>query len=145
MPYGCAMTASVMCAADRRDAFSSVMGDGRGGGRTAPSTLTVTNPDDGSPWAAKTFVFRVVRKGERYGTERALRHDEPEPLVEVFDAKCAGRDGFDELGQFTGGRYYLSTLLGASPHEPLALDMGIAQWTVSAPAMKAVHAWLASL
>jgi hypothetical protein len=78
-------------------------------------TLSLTNT------AGSTFIVVIVRRGERYGRDKMLVHAENDPLVEFYDAECAGRPGFDPEGQFVS-RYYRSTLL--EHHTPgVGLDL----------------------
>jgi len=75
----------------------------------------------------KPFNIRVVLKGERYGREDCLVHDEEDPLVEFYDASFAG-DG--SRGQFIT-RYYLSTLK-KKPDQGIILEGSEPRWIVSA-------------
>jgi len=87
------------------------------------------------------WTVRLVHKGERYGLDDVLLHDEDDPLVEFYDAEQSVQK-FGPLGQFVN-RYYASTLLARNdPHAPLALDMGTPEWTVSAEEAEVVSAWL---
>lgn len=99
--------------------------------------------DKGRPWRV-----RFLRKGDRYGRDRCLTHDELEPMVEFYDRKFAGGQSnwghsFPDEGQFVS-RYYLSSLLKckSSLLEPegggLNLDGGIEAWSISAKGMHVV-------
>jgi hypothetical protein len=100
---------------------------------TRPTTARI------GPWTVR-FVF----KGERYGLDNVLLHEQDEPLVEFYDAEQS-LTKFGPLGQFVT-RYYLTTLLENRQkhpaYAPLALDLGIPRWTVSAPHMGLVEHWL---
>lgn len=63
------------------------------------------------------FLVRVVAKGERYGLNDCMRHDEDDPMVEFYDLTYADAGGarFGPRGQFVS-RYYLSNL--AAPKSP---------------------------
>ena len=63
--------------------------------------LKVTNME-GTPW-----TVRVVQKGDAYGREDCLTHEEDRPMIEFYDARYT--DKFGERGQFVS-RYYLETL-----------------------------------
>ena len=59
------------------------------------------------------FNSRIVKKGEAYGLDNCLVHEEDEPLVEFYDATYpfhADPEG-NVLGQFVS-RYYAGTLTG---------------------------------
>lgn len=88
------------------------------------------------PWTVK-----IVRKGERYGLRNCLVHDQDEPLVEFYDGRYAGKEGFDPEGQFVE-RYYRSTLLQRSPFHGLNLDGCIPDWTVPPLMMRFILGWL---
>lgn len=82
------------------------------------------------------FTMRLVREGDRYGRGMCLTHDNAKALVEFYDARYPfDKDPAGEvLGQFTGGRYYVDTIL-KSPNAELCLDGGNADvWTLDAPA-----------
>jgi len=58
------------------------------------------------------FNSRIVKKGEAYGRDNCLVHEEDEPVVEFFDARYpfwSDTDG-QVLGQFVSS-YYVKTLL----------------------------------
>ncbi len=57
------------------------------------------DPESGIEWGV-----RIVSRGETYGLNNCLTHDEDDPLVEYYD-----RSVFGPEGQFVS-RYYLSTL-----------------------------------
>jgi len=58
------------------------------------------------------------------------------PLVEFYDTRYPATDD----GQFTGGRYYLDTLLDGKAGLNLAGD--VPAWTLDATAMTVVRRWL---
>jgi hypothetical protein len=129
----------------KRDLFIPIMGAGRGGGREKARTITVTNREGVAPWAGRGFTFEVVRKGERYGRQRQAIHEQAEPLIVCYDATYAGHPGHEELGQLTGGKYYLTTLLEREAGVGLDVHGGVPEWTVEAEAMDVVGQWLATL
>lgn len=85
------------------------------------------------------IVARFVRKGDRYGREGCLIHNEEEPLVEFYD----GRYDFDKWTGFVGqfiSRYCLSTIVG---HEGgLCLDGGVPEWILSGENMRDIRTWI---
>jgi len=87
----------------------------------------------------RTFNVRLVRKGEAYGREGALRHDKIDPLVEFFDTTHKRTP----LGQLVS-RYFASTLLAADPGGGLNLDGGVPEWQIGPDERAAVLAWLDS-
>lgn len=88
-----------------------------------------------------TFYVRIVRNGERYGLDNCLVHDEPEPMVEFYDARALN---CGPLGQFVS-RYYLSTLREHPAGVGLNLQGGEPDWQIDARAFGAVQEWLRTL
>jgi hypothetical protein len=83
------------------------------------------------------FNVRILNKGDKYGREFCLTHDEDKPIVEFYDRRYP----HTEFGQFVS-RYYVSTLL-EDPTGGLCLDGGNPNsWTVSADDMALVRAYL---
>jgi hypothetical protein len=87
------------------------------------------------------FNVRILRKGDKYGRNNVLTHDEDAPLVEFYDIRYP----HTEYGQFVS-RYYVSTILGTDKwgrgEGGLCLDGGVPSWTVSAQDMDTVRAYL---
>ena len=88
------------------------------------------------------FNVRVVNKGDKYGRDFVLTHEEDKPLVEFYDSRYP----HTEFGQFVS-RYYVSTLLGEDKYGRaeggLCLDGGNAnEWTVSERHMGIVRSFL---
>ena len=87
------------------------------------------------------FNVRVVSKGDKYGLNFCLTHNEDKPLVEFYDARYP----HTEFGQFVS-RYYVETILGndgyGSKEGGLSLHGGIPEWTVSAEDMATVRTFL---
>lgn len=85
----------------------------------------------------RTFSARVIERGDRYGLDNCLTYDKDEPVIEVYD------DTRGRFGQFTGGRYYLSTFYNAAAAERgIALQGGVPEWTIDAAT---VIAWAVEL
>jgi hypothetical protein len=92
----------------------------------------------GQPW-----TIRVIDKGDKYGLEDCLTHEDEEPIVEFYDAD--NEHTIDEpsgimLGQFVS-RYYISTIadgqrggLDLMGYEP--------KWKMDAPVMDSVRSYL---
>ena len=88
------------------------------------------------------YNIRVVNKGDKYGRDFCLTHNEDKPMVEFYDARYA----HTEFGQFVT-RYYVETILGTdkwgSGEGALILDGGNAkEWTVSSKDMDIVRSFL---
>jgi len=94
-----------------------------------PHTLTLT---------LGNFTVRVIQTSERYGAEGCLTA--AAPMVEFYDRRYA----HTPLGQFTGARYYLSTLVDGT-RGGLMLAGHVPEWTVSAADMDTVRHWLQRL
>lgn len=85
------------------------------------------------------FTVRMVQKGERYGRDKCLVHDNDNPLVEFYDA----RNRVSEHGQFVS-RYYLSTITEKGKTGGLQLEGAVPQWTINDKGMEQVRDWLKS-
>lgn len=79
------------------------------------------------------FNVRLVEKGDNYGLNFALTHNEDDPLVEFYD----DRYKHTKYGQFVS-RYYLSTLLERDKDYGLYLYADVPDWQVSAENMNDV-------
>ena len=84
----------------------------------------------------REFNVRRIAAGESYGLSNALTADKP--LVEFWDTEHR----HTVLGQFTGGRYYESTILDTVAGHGLDLNGGVPAWTVDGFAMAQVRSWL---
>ena len=88
------------------------------------------------------FNVRVINKGDKYGLDFCLTHNEDKPLVEFYDSRYP----HTEFGQFVS-RYYVDTILGKEGYHGrseggLCLHGGIPEWSVSAEDMATVRAFL---
>lgn len=95
---------------------------------------------------------RVLELGDGYGLDNKVTWDRREPGVEFYDM-YVNKDSFPD-GQFTGGRYYLSTLLGREDSRGnslddmvkqrigLCLDGLVPEWTVQPGDLAVISAWL---
>lgn len=106
---------------------------------------TIIDERSGIRWTAV-----LVEQGDAYGYKDSILHDKPDPLVEFWDGRAAGKEGFHSVrGQFVA-RYYLSTLTTDSRwSQPavktgrgLNLDAGEPSWQISGPALREVMAAL---
>ena len=93
----------------------------------------------------------ILEKGDSYGAGDCLTWDKDELAVEFYDMN-ANKESFPK-GQFTGGRYYMSTLLkldeqGLSLEEQaangrqLSLYGEVPEWTVNSDSLRVIAAWL---
>jgi hypothetical protein len=103
----------------------------------------------------RTFNVRLVRKGDRYGLNDCLVHDNDEPLVEFWDATYENDPRFTPgLGQFVS-RYCLGILAGKDEDGYYGYGRGsagldlcghVSEWKVTGEnvvdAIAAVHAVL---
>jgi len=83
------------------------------------------------------FRVRIIRRGNHYGLNNCLTHDEDNALVEFWDGK-----------QFVS-RYYATTLLGEdefgeghSDTDGLSLQGDEPRWSIEGPQMARVRAWV---
>lgn len=68
-----------------------------------------------------------------------------EPIVEFYDRRYLS---FSTHGQFTGGRYYISSLFQSSDrHERHGLNLhgGVPEWSIDPGAMVQIFDWLEEL
>lgn len=86
------------------------------------------------------FIARLILEGDGYGAwsdgEWALTH-KGDPLIEFFDVRYQ----HTPYGQFTGGRYLLSTFMEREDDRGLLLDGGIPSWSLTVEAVRAVQNW----
>lgn len=87
----------------------------------------------------------LVPEGARYGRHNNLINENERTLIEFHDVS-QDKEKFPE-GQFTGGRYYVETILSDNGYprhteHGLSLDADIPAWFVSGDEMKEVFSWL---
>lgn len=93
------------------------------------------------------FLARLIEAGDGYGAwckeEQvwALTHNSIEKnMIEFFDKRYP----HSPFGQFTGGRYYIDTIVKAADSgNGLLLDGGVPQWTITNQDLKTVSLALA--
>lgn len=90
--------------------------------------------------AGRRFHVRAVLRGDRYGLNDCLTHDEDKPMIEFYDLTYANQKIWDERGQFVS-RYYAETLLEGDTSRGLCLNGGVPGWSVDAAAMNLVLAF----
>jgi hypothetical protein len=100
--------------------------------------LTVQNQPGNQPFSGRQFNVVLIQKGDRYGYNDCLVHQEDEPMVEFYDARYAGKPEYDPYGQFVT-RYYVKTLLtDRTPERGLDLLGHEPVWKVDGMAMEKV-------
>lgn len=70
-------------------------------------------------------------------------NEESKPIIRFYDALFAGNPRFEVIGQFTGGSYYLETLLRDREdlcRQGLSLHGGVKEWYVTGEQMRHVFA-----
>lgn len=78
------------------------------------------------------IIARLLLPGDAYGLEGCLAWEHEEPGLEFYDAS-QDQAKFGPFGQFTGGRYYLGTLLESfGQHAGLVLQGGVPEWSIPA-------------
>jgi len=90
----------------------------------------VTN-DEGRP-----FFVRLVRKGERYGRNDCLIHDEDDPSIEFYDRSptILSNPAFQPRGQFVSS-YYARTLGEKALHTGIDLCGHVPEWKIDGDAL----------
>lgn len=89
----------------------------------------------------------LVPPNGKYGQDDCLTNESGKFLVEFYDLRYRDPKWWPE-GQFTGGHYYASTLLGTDgwshgdASNGLCLDGDIPAWTVTGPQMKVALAFI---
>jgi uncharacterized membrane-anchored protein len=102
------------------------------------TALKVSNLPGDKPHSGKTWYVRLVAVGEGYGANDCLINIGSGPMVEIYDMDYM----HTERGQFTGGRWYVEDVKGGDPGRGMALDCGIAAWTMDASATRKMVEWL---
>jgi hypothetical protein len=90
------------------------------------------------------FNVRIVNKGDWYGRNFCLLHDDQQPMIEFYDSRYP----HTKFGQFIS-RYFVGTLLdqegfyGSGTDGEWCLDGGNRdEWTVSSKDMKTVRDYI---
>lgn len=86
------------------------------------------------------FNVRIVNKGDAYGRDDCLTHDDDVFLVEFYDAKVDPAK-FGKRGQFVS-RYFFTTLLASDHKHGLQLDGGVPEWSISLQGMRDVKRYI---
>lgn len=83
-------------------------------------------------------MVRIVRRGQGYGKNFCITHNNEEPLVEFYDARYM----HTTYGQFVS-RYNMTTIL-FSNNDAYGLDLygGESDWKIDAKTMTKITAWL---
>ena len=86
------------------------------------------------------WTVRIVFKGDKYGLDWCLTHDEDEPMIEFYDAEYDFDIDLDGqvLGQFVS-RYNAKTLLEDDRQSRgLNLDGGVPKWSIGKMCMNVI-------
>ena len=80
------------------------------------------------------FNTRLIQRGDHYGRDNCLTHNDDRPMIEFYDARYP----YTAYGQFVS-RYYIETLTeGQSLRYGLDLHGGEADWKVDAATLEAM-------
>lgn len=90
----------------------------------------------------RRFSVRVIRHGDAYGRSRAEIHRRIEPVVEIYDATYAGKNGFEPEGQIIC-QYGVGAVLEASTEYSLSMDK-YEEWTLTSANLRELQDWLRS-
>lgn len=96
-------------------------------------TLTITN-DKG-----RKFRVQIVKKGDKWGLNKCLTHDEDDPLIEFYDLTYP--ETFGAEGQFVSN-YSLSTLREHARGVGLDMYGGEPAWKIDGATFQKVMDWL---
>jgi hypothetical protein len=88
------------------------------------------------------WTVRILSKGDKYGLNNCLTHDEDEKVVEFYD-NHQDKSRFSEFGQFVA-RYDLDTIINHT-NCGLQLDGGIPEWRVAADELQLIRKHLIKL
>jgi len=90
------------------------------------------------------YNVRIVKKGDKYGLDHKLTHNENDPMVEFYDSRYL----HSEFGQFIS-RYYIGTILCLNGFYGRPLDNGLCldggnreEWSVSSCEMQIVKNYI---
>lgn len=104
--------------------------------QVCPAPAISATIDLGTNNAGRIMQMVIIGTGQRYGRDLCLINNDL-PLVEFND--CTNGVDLNGRGQFTGGRYYISSILERRQGRGLILDGDNANvWHISAPQMLVV-------
>ena len=86
---------------------------------------------------------RILRRGDRYGLNDCLTHEEDDPIIEFYDTNRTDDEEW-KRGHFVA-RYYVETLFDDEwdlQNQGLQLDGGVENWYVTPQAMARILCWL---
>lgn len=82
----------------------------------------------------KSWMARIVKKGDKYGLNNCLTHDKPASMVEFYDTSN---------GEQFVSRYYVVTFLGGiDDGVGLMLDGGCPAWNLDGESVDSVKEWI---
>jgi len=97
-----------------------------------PSVSSIINIIQVTNNQGVSFNVRVLNKGDKYGLEFKLTHNDTEPVIEFYDTEYA----HTEFGQFASS-YYAETL-AESKNDGLMLYGGSSKWVIDGNAWQQV-------
>jgi len=92
----------------------------------------------------RSLNIRIVNKGEKYGLNRSLTHDQDDPLVEFYEAPYDQDHSqpYRALGQFIS-RYNAQTVLEcAAGNSGINLDGCEPNWHIGAENIVTIGKWI---
>lgn len=91
----------------------------------------------------RQFAIRVIGKGDNYGRNRCLTLKEDNQLIEFYDVEGAGKECFDELGQYIE-RYYIDTIMEIDGYG-LNLSADVETWGIEGNNIEKIQQWIKKL
>jgi hypothetical protein len=88
----------------------------------------------------KQFAIRIISKGDNYGRNRCLTLEEDNQLVEFYDVEGAGKEYFDELGQYIE-RYCIETIMEIENYG-LNLSADVDVWSIEGTNIEKIQQWI---
>lgn len=77
---------------------------------------------------------RLIKRGDKYGLDNCIKHEETEPLVEFYDPRHFVR------------RYYLEDILSIKPQQGLCLEGSrYGYLAIEGPCLDKVKKWVRNL
>ena len=95
------------------------------------NTFRFENKSTNTSWMA-----RIVKQGDKYGSNKCITHDKPASMVEFYDTS---------IREQLVSRYYVGTFLGIDDGAGLVLDDGYPEWSLDKNSVDSVKDWLKSI
>lgn len=88
------------------------------------------------------FNVRIVRRGDHYGLNDCLTHEDSRFLVEFYDARYKTEGFHPQRGQFVS-RYYWDTLNDpVVPNRGIDLQGDVKDWKIDATTFEEIRCWV---